>query len=78
MQQEELGMSICQVAWALLSTLNAFWLATHSGYVVYAVSSWAHATMPAVATILSMAILLWAGSYPTQLLFHTAWERIIA
>ena len=34
--------------------------------------------MPVVATILSMAILLQAGSYPTQLLFHIPQEKMIA
>ena len=41
-------------------------------------ASGAHATLPIVATILSMAILLWVGSHPTQILFYVALERMTA
>ena len=34
--------------------------------------------MPVVATLLSVAILLWVGSCPAQLLFHAAWEKMTA
>ena len=62
----------CQMAWALLCVLNTTWLLAQSNPVVLAVSSWVHAAMPVVATILPMAILLWVGLPPTQLLFHAA------
>ena len=70
-------MNICQVAWALFSILNALWLIEYSSLVIKDVNSWASAAMPIVAIILSMAILLWAGLYPAQLLFCTDWERMI-
>ena len=34
--------------------------------------------MPIVATILLVAILLWAGLYPTHLIFHAAQESMTA
>ena len=34
--------------------------------------------MPLVALVLSVAILLLVGLHPTQLLFHTAWEKMTA
>ena len=72
------GMNICQVAWVLLSALSTLWLISHCGSVVYNVSSWACTTMPVVATVLYMAILLQAGSRLAQYLFHAAWERMAA
>ena len=44
----------------------------------WAISSLAHIAMHIVATNLSIAILLQVGSHPTQLLFHAAWERMMA
>ena len=78
MQSGELGVNIHQVAGALLSTLSELWLISHSGPVVYAISSWVYPAMPIMATILSVTILLWTGSCTTQLLFHTAREKMIA
>ena len=46
--------------------------------MVWAVSNWARIAMPLVATIPSLAILLWVGSYPTQLLFYADWEKMTA
>ena len=45
MWRRALGLVIHQVAWALLCALSALWLISHSGPVVEAVSSWAHATI---------------------------------
>ena len=73
-----LGMNTCQVAWVLLSNLIAMWLISYSGPVVYTICSWAHATMPVVATALSVAILLWVGLHPAQLLFYAACGGVIA
>ena len=76
MRRGALGVDIHQVNWALLSAIsswaNNLWLISHLGPVVQIVNSWAHTIMPVVATILSAAILLWAGLHPTQLLFHAA------
>ena len=69
-------MDICQVAWALLSTMSTLWLISHSGSMVQTVSSWGRAFMSTVATILFMAILLWVGSHPGQLLFYAAREKM--
>ena len=61
-----------------MSIASVLWLISWLDPVVYAISSWAHATMPVVATLLSVAILFCTGSHPTQLLFHAAQERMIA
>ena len=42
------------------------------------VSNWACTAMLVVAILLSVAMLLRAGSHPAQLLFHPAWEKITA
>ena len=76
-RREALSVDMLQVAWALLSTISGLWLISCLGPVVYAVSSWAHTTMPVVAKIL-FASLLWVGSCPAQLFFHTAQERVTA
>ena len=68
-------MYIYQIAWLLLCILSSIWLLSHYSPVVYAVSSWTHTTIPIVATLLSVAILLQAGLRPAQLLFHAAQER---
>ena len=71
-------MDRCQLAWTLMSVVSGIWLTSWSGPVVLAVSIWARAILLVMATLLSIAIILWAGSHPTQLLFHAAWERMTA
>ena len=61
-----------------MNIISGLWLISRLSPVVQAVSIWAHAAMPVVATLLSMVVLLWAGSRPTQLLFHAARERMTA
>ena len=82
------GVDKRQLAWLLMRIVSgasgpayyalSLWLISRLGPVVQALSSWAHAAMPVVATLLSVAILLWAGSHPDQLLFHAAWEKMMA
>ena len=72
------GLDIYQAVWALLSSVSTIWFISHSGPGVQAISSQAYPTMPVVAKILSMAILLWAESCPTQLLFCIVQERMTA
>ena len=43
-----------------------------------AVSSWARAVSPVMATLLSVGIILRVGSRPAQLFFHAARERMTA
>ena len=62
----------------LMSVVSGLWLISRLGPVVLAVSSWAHAVSPVMATLLSAAIILWVGSHPTQLLFYAAQERMTA
>ena len=71
-------MSICQMTWVLLSMLSSMWLNACSSLLIQAFSIWAYATMPVVAKILSLAILLLVGSHPTQLIFHAAQQRMTA
>ena len=49
-----------------------------SSPMVWAVSCWAYTTMPVVATIFAVSVLLQVRYYPTQLLFYAAQERMIA
>ena len=73
-----MGVNMCQAAWVLLSAISSLWLISCLGPVVWAVSSWARATMPVVATILSAVILLQAGSHPAHLLLYAAREMMTA
>ena len=61
-----------------MSIVSGLWLISQSDPVVKAVSSWASAISPVMATLLSAAIILQVGSHPAQLLLHTARERMKA
>ena len=61
-----------------MSIIRGLWLISRSGPVVLAVSSWARTISPVMATLLTAAILPWIGSHLSQLLFHTAWEKMTA
>ena len=67
-----------QLAWMLMSIVSGLWLLSQSGPVVWAVSSWARAISPVMATLLSAGIILRVGSHPAQLFFQAARERMTA
>ena len=58
--------------------LGAIKLLAQSRPVVYNSSSWAYAMLPILATILLVAVLVWTGSHPAQLVFHVVLEKITA
>ena len=78
MRREAQAVDRCQLAWTLMSVVSGLWLLSQSGPVVQAVSSWARAVSPVMATLLSVGIILRVGSRPAQLFFHAARERMTA
>ena len=62
----------------ILIILKAAWQIACSGPVVWVFNYYACTAMFMVATTFTVAILLWAGSHPTQLMFYTAWESMTA
>ena len=46
--------------------------------MVVASSDWSHTTLPVLATVLSVVVLLHAGSRPTHLPFHLTWKKMMA
>ena len=62
----------------MLIVLKVVWQIVFCSPMVWAVSFWAHATMPLVATTSTVIVLLQVGSHPAQLLFYAAQEKMTA
>ena len=76
MQKGELNIQICQIGWTLRCMVRTIWLLIQSSPVLKAVSSLVSAALPLLTTILSVAVLLYAGLHPAQIILYAAWERL--